>query len=103
MHASNLIGATLALGVLSVACGTEPAPRGQVLVVLDTDATLVGQLALDPEHEYCVDAAIDSVRVDLLTDDNEVFDVRELVVPDAIDWPISFGIARTAAASSVRV
>lgn len=103
MHASNLIGASLAFGLLAVACGTEAPARGQVLVVLDTDATLVGQLAFDPEHEYCVDAAIDTVRIDLLTEDNELFDVRELVVPDSIDWPISFGIARTATASRVRV
>lgn len=103
MHASNLIGASLAFCSLSVACGTEAPARGQVLLFLDTDASLLGQLAGDPEHEYCVDAAIDRVRVDLLTEENELFDVRDLVVPDVIDWPISFGIARTRNASRVRV
>lgn len=103
MHASNLTGALLALGCLCTGCGTETPPRGQVLVFLDTDATLVGQLGEDATNDYCVDSAIDTVRVDILTDENELVDARDLVVPDVVDWPLSFGIARTDSVSRVRV
>jgi formylglycine-generating enzyme required for sulfatase activity len=103
MHASNLTGALLALGCLCTGCGTDARARGQVLVFLDTDAILVGQLGESANNDYCVDSAIDTVRVDILTDENELVDARDLIVPDIVDWPLSFGIARTEGTSRVHV
>lgn len=65
--------------------------RGQVLVLIDTDMPIVGQLA---EHsELSSAAAIDTIRVDAFAEDGTRYDFLDVVVPDVADWPLSFGVA----------
>jgi formylglycine-generating enzyme required for sulfatase activity len=70
--------------------GCEPPARPQWLLVVDTDAALTGQLASRPDLPPL--AAIDTLRIDVIGTDGRVSDSRELVVPDARDWPLSFGV-----------
>ncbi len=92
-EAGRLAFAALAgLGGLA-ACSTTAPARPQLVVVLDTDAPVVGQLAEHPE--LSADAAIDTVRVDVLDTKNVAVDLRDLVVPEKAGWPISFGVALT--------
>jgi formylglycine-generating enzyme required for sulfatase activity len=71
----------------------EAPPRPQLIVVVDTDTALVGQLANQTAISPAL--AIDTVRVDVVADDREVKDYRDFTAPDLIDWPLSFGIAAT--------
>ena len=72
------------------ACSDIAPPRPQILLVLDTDLPLVGQLSGLPAASH--DAAIDTLRVDAIDADGKVFDYRILTVPDARDWPVSMGV-----------
>jgi len=88
----GLLAAALVGGLAAASCDAEVAtPRGQILVVIDTDLPIVGQLADRPELSPA--AAIDSVRVDAFRDDGTREDFLDVVVPDVEDWPLSFGIA----------
>jgi formylglycine-generating enzyme required for sulfatase activity len=78
------------LGLLA-ACSTEAPPRPQLVLVIDTDAPLVGQIAADPDLSS--DAAVDTLRVDLLAPGDPVpYDHRDLVVPEAARWPVTLGV-----------
>lgn len=79
--------------LLLMACSREGEPRAQLVIVVDTDAPLQGQLAGRPE--LSADAAVDTLRVDAVDSTGVVYDVRELVVPSPDDWPVSFGVATT--------
>jgi len=82
----------MALGLAAgPSCSHEPAPRPQLVVVVDTDAPVVGQIVEGSGLSPAV--AIDTVRVDIITGDRDVIDYRDVTVPDPRDWPISFGIA----------
>jgi formylglycine-generating enzyme required for sulfatase activity len=74
----------------AVACGNSAAPQPEVVLVLDTDAPLVGELSLHPE--LSPDAAVDTVRVDILGGGDDVTDVRRFLVPELTGWPVSFGV-----------
>ena len=74
-----------------VTCSDEAPARAQLLIVLDTNAPVVGQLAGDAA--LSVDAAIDTVRIDIIDDVGQPYDFRDFVAPDARDWPLSFGVA----------
>ncbi|MBX3225229.1 MAG: SUMF1/EgtB/PvdO family nonheme iron enzyme [Labilithrix sp.] len=80
------------------ACAPEAAARPQLVVVVDTDTALVGQLG---DGDLSPALAIDTVRIDLVTDGREVADYRDFTAPDARDWPLSFGVATTAGTSRV--
>jgi formylglycine-generating enzyme required for sulfatase activity len=80
----------VALGILLAGCGANGA-RPQLLVIVDTNAPVVGQLASSPELSG--DSAIDTLRVDALDDHNALVDSQTFVRPDVLDWPISFGVA----------
>jgi formylglycine-generating enzyme required for sulfatase activity len=97
-RAALLLGAA---GALVPSCAREAPKNAQLLVVLDTDAVVVGQLA---EHErFSPSSAIDSIRIDLLDSAGRVVEYRELVATDTHDWPISFGIAGDGIARDVRL
>ncbi len=84
--------ALLTVGAASTAGCTEDAiARPQLIVVVDTDAPVVGQLTTSPD--LAAAAAVDTVRVDLVRDDRDVVDFRDFTAPDPRDWPLSFGIA----------
>jgi formylglycine-generating enzyme required for sulfatase activity len=87
--------------VLVAGCSSQGTPLPQVVLVVDTDAPVSGQLLQHPEMSP--DAAIDTVRVDVINGTN-VIDFRDLVVSEPSDWPLSFGIApQKGAPSSLRV
>ena len=75
------------------ACTVELPPRPQLVVVVDTDAPVTGQVLSDPG--LSLDAAVDRVRVDRLEGDGRVSLSRSFVVHEAIDWPLSFGVVGT--------
>ena len=76
--------------LLALACSSEAEPRAQLLVEVDTDLPLSGQL-LD-RTELSQDAAIDVLRVDVYDLDLDQIAFREHLAPDERDWPLSFGI-----------
>ncbi|MBK9001396.1 MAG: SUMF1/EgtB/PvdO family nonheme iron enzyme [Myxococcales bacterium] len=83
--------AALATVVLAAGCGEEVEPRPQYVVVVDTTAPLVGQLALDPS--LSADASVDTLKIDVLDAQNQTIASETIVRPDSRDWPVSFGIA----------
>lgn len=85
-----IVAMALVLAVVP-SCSSEPGPRPQLVVVIDTDAPVVGQIVEGSGLSPAV--AIDTVRVDVVSSNREVFDHRDVTVPDPRDWPISFGIA----------
>jgi formylglycine-generating enzyme required for sulfatase activity len=91
MVAGRLLWGCGLAGTLA-ACSNTAAPRPQVVLYIDTDAPVVGQL-VDPA--FSADAAIDTVRIDDL-DDSGAQDpcegVFQVVVPDPGVWPVSLGI-----------
>jgi formylglycine-generating enzyme required for sulfatase activity len=83
------------LAALAAGCSTQAAPLPEIVLVLDTDAPVSGQILDHPEISG--DAAIDTVRVDII-DGPHVIDFRDIVASDPANWPISFGIAPQAGA-----
>lgn len=82
-------GFALSVAISGLACG-DPEPRPQWVVVLDTDAPLTGQLA--GGQADVADAAIDTLRIDVLRATGSRIETREIVAPDPRDWPVSFGV-----------
>ncbi len=77
----------------ATACG-DGDPRPQLVVYVDTDLPLSGQLLDDDAYSF--DAAVDTIRIDALIEEDGVlrsFDLRTLAVPDASSWPVTFGVA----------
>lgn len=88
-----------AVGVWLVALGTlQCSPRApirtQLVVVIDTDAHVVSELASHPE--VSADATIDSLRIDVLDTSNTIYDTNLFLVADASSWPVSFGVVPAA-------
>jgi formylglycine-generating enzyme required for sulfatase activity len=82
-----------ALGAASLAspgCSSSAAARAEVVFVVDTDAPVVGELALHPELSQ--DSAVDTLRVDILDASNAVTLVKSFLVPELESWPLSFGV-----------
>lgn len=79
-------------------CSGQAEPRPQLLVVVDTNAPVVSQVLDDPD--LSLDATVDTLRVDVIDDSGGVVDFLDVVAPDARDWPISFGVARSEQAQS---
>ena len=81
---------------VAVMCVTAPsctnvAPaRPQLLFYIDTNTPVVDQLAAHPELSS--DATVDSVHVEVLSDNGDTIEARDITAPDPIDWPVSFGI-----------
>jgi formylglycine-generating enzyme required for sulfatase activity len=69
-------------------------------VVVDTDAPLASQAAVDATISPA--AAIDTLRVDVLWDHLELPQTQTFSVAEVIDWPVSFGIAAPEAGGTVR-
>jgi formylglycine-generating enzyme required for sulfatase activity len=81
----------------AIACAPPP---GQLVVVVDTDAPVPGQLLGAPE--LSADAAVDTLWIELLDPDGGRPDADDscgpgspsciVVAPDASNWPVSFGV-----------
>jgi len=77
--------------LVSASCEVQPAPaRGQILLLVDTDLPVVGQLSSRPDLSAA--AAVDTVRIEVTTLDGSLVDAIDVVAPDPQDWPVSFGI-----------
>jgi formylglycine-generating enzyme required for sulfatase activity len=96
---AGAMAATAALCALGLACSGGAKPRAQALIVVDTNLPVPGQLLTDTSLSF--DATVDTVRVDAVSDDGAVIDFREFLLPDATDWPVSFGIASGAHAGQM--
>ncbi len=83
----------VALAPALLSCGGELPARPQLVVIVDTDAPVTGQVLSDPQ--LSLDAAVDRVRVDRIEADGSVSTSRSFVVHEAIDWPLSFGVVGT--------
>jgi formylglycine-generating enzyme required for sulfatase activity len=83
------------------ACSQTAEARAQLVIVIDTDAHVVGELTpasvagagVDGSSpRISPDATIDTLRIDVLDDHNQLVDLRTFVVADPTSWPLSFGI-----------
>ncbi len=90
--------ATAIFGV--AACSGEAEPRPQLLVVVDTNAPLISQHTAD--QEISAAATVDTLRIDVV-DERGVFDFLDVVAPDPLDWPVSFGLASEAGRRTIRL
>src|SRR5579872_7356740 len=87
----------------SVAC-RDINPRAQLVVYVDTDAHVAGELA--ERQDVFPDATVDTLRVEVLDADDHASDTHTFVVSDRSSWPLSFGVAATspgAAAVKMRI
>lgn len=92
----------VAAGVVTLAfgCSDEADPRPQLLVVVDTNVPTVQQ-AID-DSSLSPDAALDTLRVDVIGADGTVVDFLDVVGPDPADWPVSFGAVTPESGTQVR-
>ena len=80
----------LGLLLMLASCHSAPAPYGEIVVVVDTDAT--------------VPAMISRLRVDLFTESGTWFGSRDYPARDPSDWPLSFSVySETSAKVRVRL
>lgn len=79
--------------------GTD-APRGQVVLYVNTDAPTALQTGM---HPFLAEAVVDSLRVDVLSEDNTVLESSDVLAPDDANWPISFGLLGRTGLSVARV
>ncbi len=95
-------------------CGAaSDAPPAQVLLWVDTDAPAAASALAQPgdagssdgqQHDpHLFDAAVDTLRIDVLKPDNTIADLREISAPDEANWPISFGVPSLAGINVVRL
>jgi formylglycine-generating enzyme required for sulfatase activity len=83
------------LFVGGAACASDPAPRPEVVLSIDTDAPLEVQLANDAPLSGAL--AVDTVRIEVLDARDQVFDRREFAVLDPSSLPLSLSVARSEA------
>lgn len=93
---SGLVKRLLAAGlfVLAAGCEEEAEPRPQLELFIDVDMVVPSQLESD---ELSPDAAVDTLRIEVLTSDRELVDARifTLTSPEAL--PLSLGIPSSVA------
>lgn len=86
---------------IAPSCATEAPARPQIVLYVDTDLPVVGQLQGMPDASS--DAAIDTLLVEVLDRDGRSTAVQKLVVPDTWSWPVSFGIVTEPGVGTTRV
>jgi formylglycine-generating enzyme required for sulfatase activity len=84
------------IGVLgaSAGCSAAAPARPELVVFVDTDAHVVGELTSRPEVSD--DAAMDLLRVDVLDESNAIYASNSFVVSEVSNWPVSFGVVPAA-------
>lgn len=85
----------------AVLLGCDGAARPQLLVVLDTDLPLAGQVLQDPR--LSPDATVDTLRIDIIAEDGVTTEHLTAAAPDIRDWPLSFGVAAAPGQTVVRL
>jgi formylglycine-generating enzyme required for sulfatase activity len=93
--------AGLCAALLATGCFEAKPARPQLVVIVDTDAHLVGELAARPE--VSPDAAVDTLRVDVLGSSDAGASTRTFDVSSKDRWPLSFGVAGEQARNRVKV
>jgi formylglycine-generating enzyme required for sulfatase activity len=88
-RASQALGGVAACVALGGCSDIAPA-RSQLVVVVDTDAHLVAELAT--AQNVSADATIDTLRIDVFDSSGTEYDAHTLVVSAPSTWPVSFGI-----------
>jgi formylglycine-generating enzyme required for sulfatase activity len=85
------------------ACSDIGSPRAQLLVVVDTDAHVVGELAT--RDDVSPDATMDTLRVDFLDAADGIYASQTFIdVANTSAWPVSLGVVPAeAGAPSVRI
>ncbi|HLK39304.1 MAG TPA: SUMF1/EgtB/PvdO family nonheme iron enzyme [Polyangiaceae bacterium] len=84
---------TVAIGAVAGASACSGAGP-QLVVVVDTDAPVIGALAADAGlGKRSLAGAVDWVRIDVLEDDGGTGQEYEFPLPDEGDWPVSFGVS----------
>ncbi len=81
----------------SGACSHTAPARPQLLVVIDTDAHVVGELTA--RQDVSADATIDTLRIDVLDASGMEYAANTFVVSSSSAWPVSFGIQPPATGS----
>jgi formylglycine-generating enzyme required for sulfatase activity len=76
------------IALLFALCAACSPPH--LLVLVDTDAPVLGQLAGRPELPP--DAAIDTLRVDILDEADHLLELCEINASETSAWPVSFGV-----------
>src|SRR5688500_15318694 len=79
----------LALVLSASGCEDTPAPRGQLVLYVDTDLP--------------VPVLADTLRIEHLGADGAVREARQHVLPNAADWPVSVGVLPGAGGTPVRI
>jgi formylglycine-generating enzyme required for sulfatase activity len=85
----------------ATACGGDAPPRAQLVVAIDTDAPVIDQILEDPSLSG--DAAVDTVRIDVLDEAGTLTELQEFSISDAALLPLSFGVLPPSRAENVRL
>ena len=73
-------------------CGsTSDAPPGQALLYIDTDAPAAARASVEGQG-FLAEAAVDTLRVDILDPNNVIVRSVDIPAPDEANWPVSFGL-----------
>lgn len=75
--------------VAVLACGPENLARQQLLIYVDTNAPVSAQV----REGASLEASVDTLRIDLVSEDGRVTDLLDVVVPEPSSWPVSFGVS----------
>lgn len=78
-----------AASIAALACAPESLVRQQLLVYVDTNAPVSAQV----REGASLEASVDTLRIDLVSEDGRVTDLLDVVVPEPSAWPVSFGVS----------
>ncbi|MEZ4230327.1 MAG: SUMF1/EgtB/PvdO family nonheme iron enzyme [Polyangiaceae bacterium] len=87
--------------LVTAACQSEREVRPQLFVEVDTDMPTLSQVIEDDRLSR--DAALDTLRIDVIDTSGHVIDFLDVVGPTPSDWPVSFGVPRAEGQAAVRL
>jgi len=90
----------VALAASALRCGDNgSSARPQVILYVDTNAPIASEVLA---NKLLSDGSVDTLRVEVLDAENNSITARDIPAPDVANWPISFGLDRSAG-STLRV
>ncbi|MBI5537166.1 MAG: formylglycine-generating enzyme family protein [Deltaproteobacteria bacterium] len=93
----------LVLPTASLGCSSDSdAPRGQVVLYIDTDAPIASQTLTE---DFKRDASVDTLRIDILDGEYRPIQGMTRIIPasDVLNWPLSFGLEPAADSKLARM